>query len=146
MDPSILLSIICASAWGTQAVFVKLALGGIALPAMILLTLVVNLLVVASCIGVTTEGGFSQFFAFSHSVYIYFMVAGFLNYFLGRGFYYSSFRFIGATRATAISSTYPLLSVALAIFGLGEKLAPRQYLGIALTLAGVYLLIMKGKK
>ena len=146
MDPSILLSIICASAWGTQAVFVKQALGGIGLQAMVLLTLVVNLLVIASLIGVATPSGFTEFHILSQSVYIYFMVAGFLNYFLGRGLYYSSFRFIGATRATAISSTYPMLSVALAIFGLAEKLALRQYLGIALTLAGVYLLIMKGKK
>jgi len=49
-------------------------------------------------------------------------------------------------QATAISATYPILSVGFAILFLAEKLALRQYFGVVLTLAGVYLLILKGKK
>ena len=36
--------------------------------------------------------------------------------------------------------------VFFAILFLAEKLALRQYFGVVLTLAGVYLLILKGKK
>jgi len=65
---------------------------------------------------------------------------------LGRALYYSSFRFIGVTQGTSISSSYPIISVAFAITALREKLALHQFIGIGLTLSGVYLLIMKGKR
>ncbi len=146
MDISILLSIICAMAWGTQAVFLKIAMKDISLYGTILITLIINWLVVLVLIGLVSPKGFSEFHNISNSTYLYFMMAGVLNYFMGRGFYYSSFRFIGVAQATSISSTYPILSAVFAIIFLGEELASRQYLGVALTMAGIYLLILKGKK
>ena len=146
MDLSIPLSILCAIAWGIQAVFLKVAMKDIPLDGAILITLMINWLIVIALIALASEKGFSEFNDLPRSAYLFFMIAGFLNYFLGRRFYYGSFRFIGVARATAISATYPILSVVFAIFFLAEKLALRQYFGVVLTLAGVYLLILKGEK
>ena len=146
MNLSILLSILCAIAWGVQSIFLKMAMRDIPLYTAILITLIINFLALVFLIGIGVGEGFSEFYNISGSVYFYFMVAGFLNYFLGRTFYYSSFRFIGVTQSTSISSAYPIISVAFAITVLGEKLAPHQLIGIGLTLSGVYLLMMRGKR
>ena len=146
MDLSIPLSILCAMAWGIQAIFLKIAMRDIPLYGAILITLVINCLIVIGLIALASEKGFSEFRHLPGSTYLFFMIAGVLNYFVGRRFYYSSFRFIGVAQATAISATYPILSVGFAILFLAEKLALRQYFGVVLTLAGAYLLILKGKK
>lgn len=144
MSVSILLSIICAFSWSLQAIFLKLAMKKIPLYTTILITLTINFIVIIAFINIGS--GFLQFYRISPSVYMYFILAGFLNYFLGRGFYYSSFRFISVTRGTSISSSYPILSVAFSIMVLGEKLPIHQFLGIGLTLTGVYLLMIRGKR
>ena len=146
MNLSILLSILCAIAWGVQSIFLKMAMRDIPLYTAILITLIINFLALVFLIGIGVGKGFSEFYNISGSVYFYFMVAGFLNYFLGRTFYYSSFRFIGVTQSTSISSAYPIISVVFAITVLGEKLDLHQWIGISLTLSGVYLLMMRGKR
>ena len=146
MDSSILLSILCAMAWGTQSVFLKKAMRDIPLSTAILITLITNFLALMFMIGIGGGQGFSPFFDIPLLICLYFMLAGFFNYLLGRALYYSSFRFISVTQSTAISSTYPILSVAFAVTVLSEKLSVLQYVGIGLTLAGVYLLLMKGRK
>jgi len=146
MNHSILLSILCAIAWGVQSIFLKMAMRDIPLYTAILITLIINFLALVFLIGIGVGEGFSEFYNISGSVYFYFMVAGFLNYFLGRTFYYSSFRFIGVTQSTSISSAYPIISVVFAITVLGEKLDLHQLIGIGLTLSGVYLLMMRGKR
>ncbi len=147
MDSSILLSILCAMAWGTQSVFLKKAMRDIPLSAAILISLVTNFLALIFMIGIGGGGqGFSPFFDIPLLVGFYFMLAGFFNYLLGRALYYSSFRFIGVTQSTAISSTYPIISVAFAVTVLGEKVSVLQFVGIGLTLSGVYILLMKGRK
>jgi len=144
MDLSIFLSTLCALSWGLQAIFLKVAMRRIPLYTTILITLTINFIVIIALISIGS--GFFQFYHIRFPVYFYFMIAGFLNYFLGRGFYYSSFRFISVTRGTSISSSYPILSVAISIMVLGEKLPIHQFLGIGLTLTGVYLLMIKGKR
>ena len=146
MNLSILLSILCAIAWGAQSIFLKMAMRDIPLYTAILITLIINFLALVFLIGIGVGKGFSEFYNISGSVYFYFMVAGFLNYFLGRTFYYSRFRFIGVTQSTSISSAYPIISVVFAITVLGEKLDLHQLIGIGLTLSGVYLLMMRGKR
>ena len=93
MNLSILLSILCAIAWGIQSIFLKVAMRDIPLFAAILIALIINFLAVVFliCIG---AGGLSEFYSISVSIYLYFMLAGFLNYLLGRGLYYSSFRML----------------------------------------------------
>ena len=146
MDSSILLSILCAMAWGTQSVFLKKAMRDIPLSTAILITLVINFLALVFLIGIGGVQEFSAFLDIPMLVCFYFMLAGFFNYLLGRALYYSSFRFIGVTQSTAISSTYPIISVAFAVTVLGEKVSLLQFVGIGLTLSGVYILLMKGRK
>jgi drug/metabolite transporter (DMT)-like permease len=50
------------------------------------------------------------------------------------------------TQSTAISSIYPIISVAFAVTVLGEKVSLLQFVGIGLTLSGVYILLMKERK
>jgi len=146
MDLSILLSIFCAMAWGVQSIFLKMAMRHLPLYTAILITLIINFLALIFLMGIGVRNGFSEFYHVSGSVYFYFMLAGILNYFLGRSFYYSSFRFISVTQSTSISSVYPIISVFFAITVLGEKLVPHQWIGIGLTLSGGYLLMAKGKR
>jgi drug/metabolite transporter (DMT)-like permease len=146
MDSSILLSILCAMAWGTQSVFLKKAMRDIPLSTAILITLVINFLALVFLIGMGGVQEFSGFLDIPLLICFYFMLAGFFNYLLGRALYYSSFRFIGVTQSTAISSTYPIISVAFAVTVLGEKVSVFQFVGIGLTLSGVYILLMKGRK
>ena len=146
MDASVFLSILCAVAWGTQSVFLKKAMRDIPLSAAILISLVTNFLAVVFMIGIGGGQGFSPFLDIPLLICLYFMMAGFFNYLLGRALFYSSFRFISVTRSTAISSSYPILSVAFAVSVLGESLHAVQFVGIGMTLAGVYLLLMKGSK
>jgi len=146
MDASTFLSILCAMAWGTQSVFLKKAMRDIPLSTAILITLVTNFLALVLMIGIGGAQGFHAFIDIPMVICFYFMLAGFFNYLLGRALYYSSFRFISVTQSTAISSTYPILSVAFAVTVVSEKLSVLQFVGIGLTLAGVYLLLMKGRK
>ncbi len=133
-------------AWGTQAVFLKIAMQDIPVYGAILITLIVNSVLVVILVVVISPQGFSEYNYLSGSTYLYFMIAGILTYLMGRGLYYGSFRYIGVAQATSISSTYPLLSAVFAIIFLAEELAFKQYLGVGLTLIGVYLLIWKGKQ
>jgi drug/metabolite transporter (DMT)-like permease len=146
MDASIFLSILCAMAWGTQSVFLKKAMRGLPLSAAILISLVTNFFALVFAIGIGGGQGFSPFLDIPLLICFYFMLAGFFNYLLGRALFYSSFRFISVTRSTAISSSYPILSVAFAVTVLGESLNALQFIGIGMTLSGVYLLLMKGRK
>ena len=146
MDASIFLSILCAMAWGTQSVFLKKAMRDLPLSTAILITLVINFLALVFLIGIGGGQGFPVFLDIPMLICFYFMLAGFFNYLLGRALYYSSFRFIGVTQSTAISSSYPIISIAFAVTVLGEKLSVLQFVGIGLTLSGVYLLLMKGRK
>lgn len=146
MELSIFLSIVCAMAWGVQSIFLKKAMGSIPFQMAIFITLGVNFVILILLIVLGIGDGFSVFLTLSAPTYFYFLVAGLLNYVLGRGLYYSSFRFISVTQSTSISSTYPIISVAFAIIVLGEKLALHQWAGIGLTLFGIYLLMMKGKR
>ena len=132
-------------AWGTQAVFLKIAMEDIPLYGTILITLIINSAVVVFLAGIINPKGFSEYDHLAGSTFLYFMIAGILTYFMGRGLYYGSFRYIGVAQATSISSTYPILSAVFAIIFLAEQLAFKQYLGVGLTLIGVYLLVWKGK-
>jgi DME family drug/metabolite transporter len=141
---SIVFSILCSIGWGAQAVFIKRAAGKVGPYTMIALISGFNFLVLFPL--VMNSGGIKIYKEFSGSAYFYFALAGLSNLFLGRRLYYSSLRWVGVTKATAISSIYPLLTIVFALGMLGEELTGRQYLGVVLTLAGVYLLVIKGKK
>lgn len=128
-------------AWGIQALFVKLSLEKADLRKVVFLTLLVNCLIVFLWMAFSGRLHFLK--GWNDSTLIHFMIAGGFNYFLGRWLYYDSIRMIGPTKATAISSSYPVASLLFAFLLLEERLSMKRYLGIGVTLLGVYLLFVR---
>jgi len=137
----VFLSLICAMAWGGQALFLKASMAKADIRHVVFLTLLIN------CLSVFLWMAFSGRLTFFKGVddpsFIHFMIAGAFNYFLGRWLYYDSIRMIGPTKATAISSSYPVASLLFAFLLLEERLSMKRYLGIGLTLLGMYLLFVR---
>lgn len=67
------------------------------------------------------------------------VVSPLVGLFVGDSLYFEAVRRIGAARALPISMASPLLTTVLAVALLGEALALPAWVGIALTLGGVYL-------
>ena len=61
---------------------------------------------------------------------------------MGDWFLYISLSKIGAARATALTTSAPLLSLLLATIILKEKVSKRQVLGTILIIVGVILVLM----
>lgn len=138
-----ILALITAMMWGIQAIFLRVAMREIVSYHVVLVSLTIHFILLMAIIGM--KEGMMGLGSLTWSCFIYLGISGLLNSFLGRSFYYSSFQHIGATQTTAISSSYPMISVGFAIFVLGEELKTRQYVGIALTLLGLYCLIWKSR-
>lgn len=138
----VFVSLLSAMAWGVQALFVKISLAKADLRQVVFLTLLINCLIVFLWMAFSGRLSFLSK-GWNDSTFIHFMIAGALNYFLGRWLYYDSIRMIGPTKATAISSSYPIASLLFAFFLLEERLSTKRYLGIGLTLLGVYLLFAR---
>jgi drug/metabolite transporter (DMT)-like permease len=69
-----------------------------------------------------------------------FVLGGVLSAFLGRTTWTRSIRLIGPSRATALEGTYPLVTAALAVAFLSERLPPGGWFGACLAIGGVLLL------
>lgn len=72
---------------------------------------------------------------------IWFVGSGFSATFLGRLTLFGGIRHIGAARAAAIKNATPLVTVALALMFLGERLRLVDGAGVALILIGVFALV-----
>jgi drug/metabolite transporter (DMT)-like permease len=70
-----------------------------------------------------------------------FIAAGFCATFLGRGLLFGAISRIGAARGSAIKNATPLVTVAIAVVFLGERLSPGAIVGVTIVLAGVFLLV-----
>mgnify|MGYP006295233691 CR=1 FL=1 len=66
-----------------------------------------------------------------------FAAAGIVGTMLGRAFYYTAIKQIGASRAEPIKASVPLFAALVAVFVLGETLSPGGFAGILLIVAGV---------
>ncbi len=62
----------------------------------------------------------------------------------GTGLFFTGLRFVPLADATALMATAPVIVIALAIPLLGEKVGPRQWLGVAMGLAGAVIIIRPG--
>jgi drug/metabolite transporter (DMT)-like permease len=65
------------------------------------------------------------------------MLSGILGIGLGDTFYFEALNYLGARRALLMEALAPPLSALLALLFLGEQLSLSNWLGIALTIAGV---------
>jgi len=68
-----------------------------------------------------------------------YIIAGLLNFVVGRLLFYYSITYTGATTASIVTSPTVIVSALLAWILLGEELSPLQLLGIILVVLAVYL-------
>ena len=78
----------------------------------------------------------------SRKIFTVLSVGGILGIGVGDWFLYISLSKIGAARATALTTSAPLLSLLLATIILKEKVSKRQVLGTILIIVGVILVLM----
>lgn len=69
--------------------------------------------------------------------------AGIVHFVIGRGFNYTALRLIGSNRTSPIMSSNVLVAVFLGIAFMGEPLTPGLALGVALVVAGVFLVSLE---
>jgi drug/metabolite transporter, DME family len=74
---------------------------------------------------------------------VWFAAAGLCATYLGRTALFAGIRHLGAARAAAIKNATPLVSVALGISILGERLSVVAVIGIGLVLLGIFLLTLE---
>jgi drug/metabolite transporter (DMT)-like permease len=72
-------------------------------------------------------------------------LSGIIGFVLGDLFLFSAFATIGARTSMLIMSLTPPITALLGFFVLGERLAPRHCLGMAITMSGVATVILTSK-
>ncbi|HUG29263.1 MAG TPA: DMT family transporter [Candidatus Limnocylindria bacterium] len=107
----------------------------------LLTTLLVNIAVIAAVLVVTTTlGGVRELSVVGGA---WFVAAGLSATFFGRNALFGAIRHIGAARGAAIKNATPLVTVAIALAFLGERLSAMAAAGVGLIIAGLFLLIME---
>jgi drug/metabolite transporter (DMT)-like permease len=105
----------------------------------VLTTVVIN--VVAFTVLVAVLVGINGVASWSWVGFWAFVAAGLSSTFLGRTMLFSGIRRIGAARASAIKNATPLVTLAIALTILGERLTPLAAGGILLVLLGIALIV-----
>lgn len=105
-----------------------------------LLTTVVNVTLLSSGVSVyyATGGATPEWNTIG---FAWFVIAGVLTSLFGRGTLFAGIRHIGSSRAAAIKNTAPVVTVAVAVFFIGESLSGTASLGIAAVFSGLLLLV-----
>ncbi len=70
------------------------------------------------------------------------IIAGFFGMALGSLLYVTAVSYLGAAIMSVVASTAPLFAVPVSVFYLKEKLTRLAVVGIALTLLGVFMVIL----
>lgn len=76
--------------------------------------------------------------------YKYFFVVGFIGYFVAIDFQLLGTKLAGSSMASLINSLNPVFITVMAALILKEKLTKSKLVGLALSIAGVYLIIGRG--
>jgi len=71
---------------------------------------------------------------------MFFIIAGISNSFLGRGLLFICVSMLGAAKAGFTKATTPVFVLLGGVFVLGERLGPRNWLGICIVLFGLFLM------
>jgi drug/metabolite transporter (DMT)-like permease len=75
---------------------------------------------------------------------MWFGFAGFLSPVLFVGFYFLGFKRVGVARSASIKGSSPIFTAICAFVVLSERLDPFQYVGIALAVVGVFIILSEG--
>lgn len=87
------------------------------------------------------NNGAKTIFRFSKMDYILLGMGGILGMGFGSYFFFVSMTYIGAAKATSLSSITPFLSSMLALVTLKEKLHPALLIGTCATVAGIWIVM-----
>ena len=74
---------------------------------------------------------------------LYFVIAGFIHFFVGWTLLSISQNRIGAARTGAIIGTLPVFGLIIDVVLYGETLTPPLLLGVALVVAGMYMISLR---
>jgi len=97
-------------------------------------------------IAVLASGDWHKLLTVSWRALALLAVAGVIHFIIGRLLGYSSFRLIGANRATPLTMTSPFYTVLLSVLFLGESLTVFIALGVLCMFAGVALITTERKR
>jgi len=137
----VLLALAGAFAFALMNVFVRNGLRPGDTDNGVLTTMVVNVAMYAILIAVVVGiGGPPELDA---SGVAWFVAAGVSATFVGRNTLYGAIRRIGATRGAAIKNATPLVTIAIALVFLGERLTPIALVGVVLIIGALLLLIQE---
>lgn len=133
----IVFAIAAAFLWGLDAVLIRKGAESVEI---IFGTLVYQLTGVALIVPLVVAFGPGGYLQAGFKPVLMFLITGFSGVFLGRVLYNTSIREIGASRATPIAGTAPILSVIFAIFFASEPFQLKVAVGVAMIFCGVYLI------
>jgi len=137
----VLLAFVGALAFSFMNVFVRRAAKPGDADSGVLTTMLINLAAYVLLLGgVWLAGGVRPLNAGGVA---WFVAAGFSATFLGRQTLFGGIRLLGAARAAAIKNATPLVTLAIALLILGERLSPLAGAGVLLVLAGLAALVLE---
>lgn len=79
--------------------------------------------------------------AFQARSFLLFLLGGVFTTFLGRWFFFESVARFGPARASVFQTSIPVFTVVIAWLWIDEQLTTAQFLGIATTVAGLFLVV-----
>ena len=75
--------------------------------------------------------------------YLFWALSGIIHFAFGRTWGYRSIQLLGSTRSNIVTSLSPIVTVALAMMILKERITPLMVLGILFSLAGPLFILLK---
>ena len=136
--PGIILSLGAALGFGTAAVLARSGMQNIGSTSATLVS-------VASSAIITMTVAFifhtPEILALTAGTFLWFLLAGAINFPGGRLMNFTAIRLIGASKATVVISTSPLFAATLAVFLTDESLNLLVGLGTAAIIGGVMLVV-----
>jgi drug/metabolite transporter (DMT)-like permease len=75
--------------------------------------------------------------------YLFWALSGVIHFAIGRTWGYRSIQLLGSNRSNIVTSLSPIVTVALAMMILKEKITPLMVLGILFSLAGPLFILLK---
>ena len=130
-----------AALWGSYPAFAKLALA--AFPPLVLVVLRTSIASAFLCVTLWRRGA-AEFTALRLRDLGPLAFLGFAGIFVSTGGTYLAIAFTTASSAVLLQPVTPVMVALGARFYLGERLHPRQWLGVACSALGVVLIITKG--
>lgn len=139
----ILLALLASIAFGLSNIFVKKGLQYISPAISTLISLLTSFTLVAI---VTTVFDLNSLVSISFTALIWFALLGVLYFSLARNLLFWGIQVVGTSKASAISASYPLFTVILAVTILEESLTIKIITGTLLVVGGLFLILNKNGK